>query len=526
MSLDSAAYYETEISQRMMRGDFAGAASMAESCRNAWPDSTAGWLLGSIVGLLNNQREQALALIDHYLVAHPDNAQCLLQRAECLLALRQRDKSLDAAQAAARQTQDTPAALDALGEFFVQAGEHRQALEIYDRAVVVAPNQPTLRAKRADVHRFLGNLDLAAADYETVLGITPNAPKALTALVQMRRQSPERNSVAALKSALAMTAPRSPDAAMLNFALAKVYQDLGQYAESWTYLATGNSIERGQIEYEPETDRAVIESMIGGFPDAGLERAGKTGESPIFIVGLPRTGSTLIEQIISGHSQVSAGGEISILPEAIDIALDRSAGHTFPDRERFIAALHDVDGQLIAEEYLKLGRDQLGIRGRFTDKLLTNFLYCPMILRAFPEARIIHMTRHPMAACYAIYQTRFKGTNTYSYDLNEIAEFYIGYSRLMARWHAILPGRILDVAYEDVVAAIEPTTRRVLDYLGLPFEEQCLQFQENTAPVSTASVAQVRQPLYHSSLEMWKHYADQLSGVRAHLLAANIPLTT
>jgi Tfp pilus assembly protein PilF len=526
MSVDSAAYYENEISQRMMRGDFAGAASMAESCRQAWPDSAAGWLLGSIVGLLNNQKEQALALIDQFLATHPDNAQCLLQRAECLLALRHRDKSLDAAQAAARHTEDTPAALDALGEFFVQAGEHRHALEIYDRAVGIAPNQPTLRAKRADVHRFLGNLELAAADYETVLGITPNAPKALTALVQMRRQSPQRNSVAALKSALVMTAQRSPEAAMLNFALAKVYQDLGQYPESWSHLATGNSIERGQIEYESATDRAVIDSMIAGFPDAGLERTGKTGASPIFIVGLPRTGSTLIEQIISSHSQVSAAGEISVLPESIDIALDRSAGHSFPDREHFIAALHDLDGQLIADEYLKLARDQLGISGRFTDKLLTNFLYCPMILRAFPEARIIHMTRHPMAACYAIYQTRFKGTNTYSYDLNEIAEFYIGYRRIMAHWHTIVPGRILDVAYEDVVTAIEPTTRRVLDYLGLPFEEQCLQFHENTAPVNTASVAQVRQPLYDSSLNMWKHYADELSTLNAQLVTAKIPMAT
>jgi tetratricopeptide (TPR) repeat protein len=525
MSIDSLAYYETEIGRRMMQGDLAGAASAADACRRAWPQAAAGWLFGSIVALLDQDRATALALIEQRLLSDPDNVQCLLQKAECLLAMRQREQALAAANAAAVNSDDTPSGLDALGEFFVHAGDHDRALEIYNRAIAATPAEPTLRAKRADLHRFVGDLELAAADYEGVLRLTPHAPKALTALVQMRRQSPEENSVAALKAALAAAPSGSPDAAILNFALAKACQDLGDHAGSWNYLSAANAIERARIQYEPAIDRAVIDGMIAGFPDPGAQQLGTTGESPIFIVGLPRTGSTLIERIISSHSQVSAAGETTALPEALDAALDRSVGHTFPDRQRFIGALHSLDGELIAQEYLSLIHAQVGTGGRFTDKLLSNFLYCPLILRAFPQARIIHVTRHPLAACYAIYRTRFNGTNTFAYDLTEIGEFYIGYHRLMAHWHAILPGRILDVAYEDVVTAIEPTTRRMLEHLGLPFEPQCLQFHQNTAPVRTASVTQVRQPLYDSSLNMWQHYSEQLAGVGARLRAAHIPLT-
>jgi tetratricopeptide (TPR) repeat protein len=524
MSIDSSAYYEVEIGRRMAQGDLSGAASAAEACRAAWPQATAGWLFGSVIALLNDDKQTALALIEQPLSTDPANAQCLLQKAEVLLALRQREEALAVAKAAAAGSDDNPAALDALGEFFVHAAEHELALEIYDRAIAATPREATLRAKRADLHRYLGNLELAAQDYESVLALTPGAAKALMALVEMRRQSPDQNSVAALKAALAVTKAGSADASILNFGLGKAYQDLGDYDGSWRHLATANAIEHGRIQYEPTTDRAVVESMIAGFPDAGPQRLGTTGAAPIFIVGLPRTGSTLVERIISSHSLVRPEGETTALPAALDAAMDRSVGHSFPDREHFVSALHSLDGQLIAEEYLALIRAQGGGDNRLTDKLLSNFLYCPLMLRAFPQARIINVTRHPLAACYAIFRARFNGTNTFSYDLRDIGEFYIGYRKIMAHWHSILPGRILDVAYEDVVTAIEPTTRKMLDYLDLPFEAQCLQFHKNTAPVRTASVTQVRQPLYDSSLNMWQHYSEQLAPLGERLRAAGIPL--
>ncbi len=241
-------------------------------------------------------------------------------------------------------------------------------------------------------------------------------------------------------------------------------------------------------------------------------------------MGLPRTGTTLVERIIGGHSQVHSAGEITALYEAIDSALERAAGPQFLDGERYTAILSGLEGSVIADEYLARSRAERGDRPRFTDKLLRNFLYCGLILRAFPKAHIVHLTRHPLAACYAIYRTRFAGTYPFAYDLSEIGAFYVGYHRLMAHWHKVLPGRIFDVAYEEVVTALEPTTRRMFDYLELPFEAACLEFHRNPAPVKTTSSVQVRQPLYDSSLHMWQHYAAQLAPLRAQLETAGIPI--
>ena len=519
----SLLHYQHEIGSRLNSGDLAGTATLAAECRSAWPSDRAGWLFGSIAALLEGNRERALALVEEHLVADPADSQCLLQKAECLLALGNGPAALAAATTAAATTNDGPAALDAIGEFMVHAGEHRRALEIYHRAVASAPTQPILRTKRADLHRFLGEFELAAADYEAALTLAPGTPKALKSLVELRQQSAERNSIGALQSALAQTTPGTRDAAILHFGLAKSYTDLGEHALSWQHLASGNALERAQIQYSPATDREVIDRMKAAFPDTEAVRPDTTGARPIFIVGLPRTGTTLVERILGNHSQVQAAGELTALPDAIERAIGRATGGVPVDGQRLTVVLGDLEGAAIAAEYLALTQIQRGDRLRFTDKLPSNFLSCALILRAFPNARIIHVTRHPLAACYAIYRSRFPGTYPFAYDLLEIAEFYVGYQRLMAHWHQVLPGRILDVAYEDVVTALEPTTRRMLEDLDLPFEARCLEFYSNPTPVQTNSSVQVRQPLYDSSLNSWQHHATQLEPVRAYLEAAGIP---
>jgi tetratricopeptide (TPR) repeat protein len=505
--------FQHEIGARMGRGDLAGAALAAASCRTAWPSDPAGWLLGSIVALLADQKETALALVEERLVRDSGNVQCLLQKAECLLALGDYSASLAAAAAAAVHAEDSVVCLDAVGEFLFHAGAYRGALGIYDRAVGAAPADPIIRAKRADVHRVLGNLDLATQDYQAVLAIAPGAPKALKALVELRRQSSDCNSVAPLEAALAAAPADSADAAILHFGLAKSYEDLGDYAQGWRHLQAGNRVERARIDYSPETDRALVDRIIAAFPVLETPRPDTTGVRPIFIVGIPRTGTTLAERIIAGHSQVHPAGEITAMSEAIEVAAGRCPPGT---------RLGELDGALIACEYLSLVRR--GGRPRFTDKLLTNFFHCGLILRAFPNASIIHLTRHPLAACYAIYRTRFSGTYPFAYDLAEIAEFYLGYRRLMAHWHRVLPDRILDVAYEDIVTSLEPAARRMLEYSGLPFEAACLEFHRNPAPVKTTSSVQVRQPLYDSSLHLWRHYAAQLAPLRDRLQAAGIDI--
>jgi tetratricopeptide (TPR) repeat protein len=510
-----------EIGARMGRGDWAGAAAMAARCRAEWPTDSTGWLLGSIVALLADQKESALALADERLAYDPGDVQCLLQKAECLLALGDRARSLAAATAAAANAKESAAALDAVGEFLVHAGEHARALGIYDRAMAIEPEDPSLLAKRAVINRFLGHFERAVADYEILLALSPSDPEALKGLAELRRQSTGRNSIPAMEAALAIAPAESKQAATLHFGLAKSYEDLGEYAASWRHLCAGNKLERARIQYKPATDRAVIDRIIAGFPRVEPVMPDSTGERPIFIVGLPRTGTTLVERIIGSHSQVHAAGELPALSEAISSAADPVGvrAQTWLD---YAAALGHLDGESIAREYLERSRARRGDRPRFSDKQPTNFLYCGLILRAFPNAPIVHLTRHPLAACYAIYKTRFGGTYPFAYDLQELAEFYIGYRRLMAHWHRVLPGRILDVAYEDVVGAQERTTRRFLEYAGLRYEDACLHFHLNPAASTTASSVQVRQPLYDSSVDQWRHYAAELEPIRTRLEAVGI----
>lgn len=515
--------FEHEINARLRAGDVAGAAAVAAACRAALPEARAGWHFGSVAALLTGQADHARALAEQWLAGHPGDPEGLLQSAECHLACGDRGAALRAA-AAAIESAGTPEICDAIGQFLFHAGEYGLARTAYDRALTSRPDDPDYAAKRAVIHRSLGAFAAAAADFRAVLKRLPGDPDSLKALVELERQTPEHHHLGALEAALGTAGAESKDAATLHFALAKSYDDLGDYPASWRHLCAGNRIERAGLRYDPAIDRAVIERLIEAFPQLESLAPDTTGESPIFIVGLPRSGTTLVERILGQHSAVHAAGELPALSEAVSLAVRRTSRDAPRDWAQFAARFANTDPADIAREYLAFARALRGERPRFSDKQPTNFFFCPLILRAFPQARIVHLTRHPLASCYAIFKTRFVGGYPFATDLGELGAFYLGYRRLMAHWHQILPGRIHDVAYEDLVTSLEPTVRRLLDFVGLPFEAKCLEFHRNPAPTSTASVVQVRQPLYDSSLAHWRHYETELRPLAEQLTAGGIAL--
>ncbi len=520
---------EKQVSEHLARGDLDAAAAAAAQCRQAWPTAAGGWLLGSIAALLGGARDEALSLIETYLRTQPGDAQCLLQQAECLLACNDRSAALAAAERAAVHAREMPAILEAVGEFFIQAGEHARAVAIYDHALEREQRdrirRATLLARRAAAHRILGQFEWAERDYEAVLAIDPVAPKVLKALSELRRQTRERNWIGPMQQALARLPPQSEHAAIVHFGLAKSYQDLGDHAASWRHLSTANRIERALIQYSPDPDRALMHAMEETFTTAQSDPPEARGERPIFIIGLPRCGSTLVEQILSNHPEVRACGELTAVTDAILTVSDRLRDPPPLDARGHAQRLAALEGAALAEEYLARLPPRAGLQTRWTDKQLINFLYCPLLLRAFPQARIVHVTRHPLAACDAIYRTRFTaGGYPFAYDLSEIAQFYIGYRRLMQHWHRLLPGRILDLSYETLVTDFEPAVRRLLEDVDLPFDAACLEFHRNPTPVITASSVQVRQRLYGSSLDLWKHHSEGLAPARALLEAAGIAL--
>ena len=517
---------QNEVAVHLSRGDFAAASASAAQCRADSPDTAAGWLLGSFAALFGQRKAEALALVEQYLAVNPRHFECLLQRTECLFAIGRREDALAAARLAADAGASAAAALDAVGEALVNAGEHGPARDLYDRALKVAPDDVAILGKRAVLSVFLGDFESAAADYDRVLQLSPADPHALKGRAELRRQTVDNNSIAAMHAALARFPADSYEAATLHFALAKSHEDLGDHDANWRHLSMANRLDRRRVSYDRVQDVAAIERIIQGFPQS-LEGSpmDPEGESPSFIVGLPRTGTTLTDRILSSHSLVSSGGEPPALADAITAAVDRRAPPGSLDWLGFAAALANLDGTGIAADYLLRMQARRGDRPRFTDKQPANFFYCGLIFRAFPNARIVHVTRHPLAACYAIYKARFRDrAYAFSYDLDELGAFYVAYRRLMSHWHSVLPGRILDLAYEDIVTALEPTTRRLLDYAGLPFEPACLEFHRNPSSTGTASAVQVRRPLYDSSLQEWRHYAAQLAPLASRLRAAGIPV--
>ena len=485
--------------------------------------------------------------IDRALALEPANPRILLHRAQCLLALGRSRDACETAAAAQRSAPSDPVLLDAIGTLFSQVNEPRLALAAYNQAIALAPHQPHFLFNRATVRRYLGELTEAERDYDHVIALRPDDYEAYKNRSELRTQTQNSNHTTALESVLASGAPGWAGEVELRYALAKEYEDLGQYEQSFQQLQRGSRLRRDHLRYDVSNDVATVEWIMEAFPGSGLAPR-ETSDSddttprtvaanfvgtypresthapsgPIFIVGLPRSGSTLIDRILSSHSAVHSAGELPHFALAVVDNVRRQIGGAQLPRKELVARSAQSDFAALGRNYLARTRAGGVDAARFTDKMPLNYLYCGLIQRALPNARIIHVTRQPMAACYAIYKTLFKDGYPFSYDFAELAQYYAAYRRLMQHWEATLPGRIHHVSYEALVADQIGATRRLLDFCDLAWENACVEFHQNPAPTTTASAVQVRRRIYDTSVSQWRNYETQLAPLRAHLTAAGI----
>jgi tetratricopeptide (TPR) repeat protein len=495
--------------------------------------------------------------IDRALALEPANARILLHRAQCLLALGRSRDACEAAAAAQRGAPTEPALLDAVGTLFSQANDPRRALDAYTQAITLAPNQPHFLFNRAAVRRYLGELTEAERDYDRVIALKPDDYEAHRNRTELRTQTPEDNHTSALEALLAKRTAAWAGEVDLRYALAKEYEDLGQYATSFQQLERGSRLRRDHLRYDVTNDVATVDWIIEAFPGTtsseandpaggtSISAAGMAASAdpttaamstsaaqpavtrdptiaPIFIVGLPRSGSTLLDRILSSHSAVTSAGELPHFAQAIVDSVRRQTGGSQLHRKELVARSAHADFAALGRDYLARARAGRIEAKRFTDKMPLNYLYCGLIQRALPNARIVHVSRRPMAACYAIYKTLFKDGYPFSYDLAELAQYYAAYRRLMRHWETTLPGSIHGVNYESLVADQNRETRLLLEFCGLEWENSCAEFHRNPAPSTTASAVQVRRPIYDTSVTQWRNYERQLAPLRAHLTAAGV----
>ncbi len=365
----------------------------------------------------------------------------------------------------------------------------------------------------------LGKFDQALASYDETLAIRPHYAEVHYIRSDLKKFQAGDPDLATLETLAGDTGRFSPDKMkFFHFALGKALEDVGDYPRAFEQLLRGNALARSEIVYDEAGCQRGFQLLAELFDESLFERfaaAGDPSQVPIFIVGMPRSGSTLVEQILASHPQVHAAGELKNLDRIANMVTD-SAGRRIPFPQ--CISVLDADGlRRVGQAYLASLPALPAGKTRIADKAPTNFLRVGLIRLILPNARIIHTMRDPVDTCVSCF-SRFMPGLTYSYDLAELGRHYRWYYELMAHWRKVLPaGAMLDVSYEDVVGDLEGQARRLIDYCGLPWDDRCLSFHETSRPIATPSNVQVRQPLYRSSLARWRRYEAYLAPLLAEL---------
>jgi tetratricopeptide (TPR) repeat protein len=472
---------------------------------------------------------KALALFERLVATQPGFPVLHINRAQCLMAMGRRDEACAAAALAESQAPADALMADAAGSIYSFSGDQTRALAAYERAVALAPDNPQLIFNRATVRRFVGQLDGAESDYDRVIALRPDDFEAYKNRSDLRTQTEDRNHLDELERASAGKFPDWRGEVQIRYSLAKEYEDVGRYPQSFDNLSLGARQRRAHMNYDVANDVATVDWIIGAYPAAAGAgtvpvRAVPVRVVPIFIIGLPRSGTTLVDRILGSHSEIESAGELNDFALAMVDAVRRENAGTSLSRQELVERSAKLDFAALGREYLRRAGAVVPNAQRYTDKMPLNYLYCGLIHRALPGAKIVHVTRHPMASCYAMYKTLFKDGYPFSYDLGDLARYYLAYRRLMDHWSAVMPGAIHELSYEALVADQAGETRRLLQFCGLGWQEACLDFHRNTAATTTASASQIRRPLYDSSVSQWRHYSSQLAPLHAQLTAAGIAL--
>ncbi len=398
-----------------------------------------------------------------------------------------------------------------LAEVLQEAGRLDEALVVFAEALAIRPNDAEVLHGYGVALMEKGDLAGAADMLRRALSSAPKQTKSWLMLSQVKRQQADDADLEAMRALHDKVDPASLDRMQLSFGLGKVHDDLKAYGAAFDYFAEGNAIRRKAIAYDGEKTRAEFAAMKATFDAAFFERhkpSTITDDTPIFVIGMPRSGTTLVEQIVASHPQVFGAGELTILKTAVGkgFPLDMKGG--------FPAGIRDLPDKVFSDagnDYLDMLHDRFPGFRHVTDKMPGNFLLVGFLHLMLPRAKIVHCARNPVATCLSIYKTNFRGDgHLYSYDIGELADFHNLYTDMMEHWHKVLPGVVHDVRYEDFVADQEGQTRALIDYLGLPWNDAVLSFHKSERQVRTASAAQVRQPMYQGSVELWRRYGDKL----------------
>jgi tetratricopeptide (TPR) repeat protein len=504
------------------RGDIAKAVTLASALCDQRPGLPDGWYLLGLAEAAAGRVSRGLPLVQRA-VAQAPTPRRLAQYAR-LLSLGRRDGEAGrtAREALALGPEDA-LSFDTIGCVLARLGDHEGSIAPFKAAVTRAPDDIGFCYNLAAACGFTGRIAEARDHYEVLLNREPRYARAHYALAILERQTASSNHIDRLRAVLASTIDPL-DGMRLRYALAKELEDLGCHDDAYAHLAMANAARKRDLGYDFASDAALFDALETGFAADVLPGEGLDTRAPIFVVGMPRTGTTLVDRILSSHPDVASAGELQAMPLAVKEAA-ATPSRVVVDAATIAASL-TADPRVLGERYMARATPHWPAGSLyFVDKLPANMLYVGHVARALPHARIVCLRRKPMDTVWSNFKNLFAPGSPYyfySNDLMDIARYYARFDRLVAFWQSRFPGRILELGYEALVADQEGETRRLLDHCGLGWDAATLAFHANTAAVATPSAAQVRRPINADAVGRWRVHAEALEPVRRFFEANGI----
>ena len=459
---------------------------------------------------------------------HFDDAERLLRRAVALApdylaavidlgrVLKEQDRfeeAIDCFKKAIGINPNNPQTHFLLAGAYAPAALNHEAVNEYRRTLELSPQHPGALLGLGNALKTIGRPDEAIRAYHDCISVKPNNGETYWSLANLKTYRFTDEQLAEMEKRVGEKGAAGEKSEVnFLFALGKAYDDRQDYGRAWRYYERGNNKQRMLVQYDPVHTETINDGIIEVFDKALLEEKGGSGHTdpaPIFILGLPRSGSTLIEQVLASHSRVEGTSELPYLGRvATSLNRNRPDGVNYPEAVR---ELGPENLAALGEDYIRYAQlHRTEGKPHFIDKMPNNFPTIGFLHLILPDAKIIDARRHPLDACVGNFRQHYARGQTFAYDLADIGEYYLQYQRMMDHWHEVLPGRVLTVQYEEVVTDFENQVRRILEYCRLPWEEDCTRFHETERPVRTASSEQVRQPIYTAALNFWRNYEAHL----------------
>lgn len=497
------------VLQAQHRGDRKQASRLAIQALANYPQCAAIYYLNYQLAMMSNNVVVAEQCLDSALNILPEHALLCLSYAQLKLNQYHYNTAVEYADKAVKlYTGKNVSFLATAAQVIMQAEQPSVAVSVYQRILQLEPDNHQFMYQLALCYFYLNKVADAVAMLSKVLAKKRANPGALHLRSALKSYSVASNNIQELEQLVATDCAQEP---MVYYALAKELEDIGEYNKSFAVLTKGAALMRAKVNYNEADELASIQGIMAAtqhmsFPAQSNEKGG-----PIFIVGMPRSGTTLVERILAQHDDVKSIGEFSLFPQLLSsMAQEYLLQH--PDK---VTNLHEAALQLdfpaLGRRYLAASQELAEGKRFYIDKLPVNFLYCGFIKKALPNATIIHLSRDAMDSCYAIFKTLFINAYAFSYTLDELARYYATYKEIMAHWHNVMPEQILDVDYESLVTDAEVQVKRLTQWCGLDYQAEMLHFHNTNDVSTTASSAQVRKPIYQSSIGKWRNLEAELA---------------